>query len=605
MLGLDIGHASVKAVVLRSRGRSVECLGAGHLPFLSEERTAELPGSLACWLRGAGWDSFETTASVPQFLATVEHAQFPKSSAAALRGMASFEVRHLAALSDDDFVSDFTFSGSKGEDSLSVLIAMCRQSVVLERIAWLEQANVKLVDLALSGSALATAFLHLHPRSKNLSCHQLVLDIGSEVTTIAVVAGGKLIYSSAVMVGADAFRKPAESQADEFSGPVFLTVSAMAPGAAGTAVAAALATAIKSALEDGLSEMGSDVVGQPVAFLALCGGGVQVPGLSRYLERAFDCPGIILGVPVPDHADPDPSLVTAFGLALHGLGQSPFPLSMAPSVLKRKTRCRRRFPWLLAASAILAAFLVVFEVDRYQRLRRHTADLTRNLRDLTHCQELIPRLDAAQQAIERKHLTLAPIVAKANRQHRYAATINRLVTAHQDLQHRLAEDESWVVYLADNESFQARYSAKAAGVPGRLPAANGAAVPAPPNPFPEAVPAPSAILARTVADVKPPDYMVTGLYATAGRENIFRLIKPLVHSLTRPDGESAGSTALFANVDLMSDVDAAVQEEIFSGWAERARQQPSAGHRHFLLKLPFSCRDVERGVLPPEPGDVE
>jgi Tfp pilus assembly PilM family ATPase len=198
-LGLDLGSACFKSVVLGLQdGKPVvvrqHSLGVRAQGILNE---ADLYASAAEWLQRTECNGLPTAVGLPQFLSTTQVIDFPAGSGeAGLDEMVAFETRQLAGLSDEAFVHDYHVLPPGFGRRNPVLIGICRETVIRERMAALQQAGIAAPQLAMSGIAAVNSLLHLHPEAAGGQAPVLLVDIGQENSSAVILAAGQPLFSS-------------------------------------------------------------------------------------------------------------------------------------------------------------------------------------------------------------------------------------------------------------------------------------------------------------------------------------------------------------------------------------------------------------------------
>jgi type IV pilus assembly protein PilM len=599
--GLDIGQAAIKGVLLEKTGRHISVVESGILDCRAEGilDQAELCRELEPWLQSRNWLGRETVAGIPQYLAGTQTSDFPKSSDRNLDEMVSFETRNLAGLSDDTFIFDYALMPDPAASSNPVLIGLCRESVVQERTDMLEQAGIQLADCALAGIALANACFHLYPDTAETTSPQLVLDIGAESSTIVIIAHSSVRFTASLLFGTDRFAQIVAQQLniplEEAERQLRARQIALDPlDATLTAAVQPLENEIRTALDHWKAQERGELARLQFSRVFLCGGGAWIQGMDRVLGRLFDCPAQVIGVPTSPGGQPDPVYVCAYGLALQGLSAARFDVSLALPQTRWRTRRRRRFVFL-AAAAILAGLLVTaLEVGRFVRLDQRENELQKRMSELAACNAIVPDLENVIRDIDHHQRMLLPFAEKGNHARRFHSAIRLLAQARQGMidgagAARAVPEEGWVIYLADQQSFQGGKEALSkddAAAPGGTLGG---------SPFRPLL-GPAGVLSgtadtgsdqrRLVTDIRPWTGLVAAVYTATEANEPYRLVRLFVSELNK--------TALFEGVDLMPEPESAGREDIFLSWSAVPEGMIPATFKRFFLKLPFETLDVRR-----------
>ncbi|MCK5803849.1 MAG: pilus assembly protein PilM [Lentisphaeria bacterium] len=326
-LGIDVGSSGVNAVALTLVRKEVqiEKLDTHDTGAEGILNDAELYASLGEWLTARKWAKRELVFGLPQFVCTTQVADFPAGSASGLEDMVSYETQQLAGLSEEGFIHDYAVMQALFGRKNPVLIGVCRESVVRERIAAISGAGVAPAALAMQGLAAVNALLWLQPEVVEEPTPQILLDLGKEGTTVAVVAAGQPLYVGSLDFGSYLYTRAlaGKMKCDEGEAEIRkhqLDLTQEAPTSAVFQVTRKLETELQYAVEHWRAQERGELNEVPISGVWLCGGGARLGGLSEILESRLDCPVRLFGPTDSEGGQPMPEHVTAFGLALAGLG---------------------------------------------------------------------------------------------------------------------------------------------------------------------------------------------------------------------------------------------------------------------------------------------
>lgn len=590
-VGLDIGHGAAKAVRLVRRGKDELAIDRMVLLDVQQEGLLdenELRRGLVSWLGENELKGRPFTVGIPQYLATTQISDFPPGvKGDELAGMVSFETMQLAGLSDDAFSSDFHVMEPKFGRKNPVLIGVCRQSVIDDRLRMLTGEGIDVVNLGMNGLALASAFYHLHPDALDEDRPSLILDLGEENTTLLVIAGGHVLFVGTLPFGASRYTEAlashwncSDTEADRRKrGFVLDPKDATHPL---HAVNVQLEGEMRNALEHWRAGEKEELSHLLLGKIWLTGGGAALDGLGECLGRFFGCEVVLFGPADPATGLAVPSMTTAFGLALQGFGAARILLSLSPASLRWRQRRKRLFPYLLATEAILALILIVGMLRYSFRLDRENEVFGKQVEELSRCKSLIPQLKRQMAAMDHHERMLIPFVEKGNRAQRFLTTMAEL--------DRVRGEKDFFVFLADRLSYDEMRAAKpetgAAARPGQQ-----AANPASGGMFSvvsieEARRSRDANLLNAVLVDDTPllASMVVAGHIPYQVEGRFGPMLVMVDKLNQ------GS--VFKGVDDISQ-DRQIEEQIFNLWERFWREKPSKGRfTQFMFNLPFAQRDV-------------
>ena len=610
-LGLDIGQATVKAVLLSRSGHTVRVEGKGTLDLRAEGiiDEHELYRELRPWVNNQGWQKYDIVASIPQYVATTQITDFPPGSDKNLDEMVSFETQQLAGLSEDSFLHDYQPQPPKFGRRNPVLIGICRESVIEERATNLREAGVPLTDFTISSTALAAAYLHLYPESGARETPQLVLDIGAENTTAAILAGGDLLYTASLMCGADRYNQilaqelgisveKVEEQnkqyrinpADRDSPPI--------------TAARIFEREILNTIEQWRSDERPEIGRIQFSKVCICGGGAAINGIDKYLSDLLECPAEIIGVPLTDEDQDDPRLVTAYGLALQGVGASAVTISLAPPTMKQWVHRRRRFPCL--ATAIVTSILVValLQTRHYLYLRDRESKLDAIEAKLERSNEIIPELEEIDLQTQMYERILTPYAESCNHTRQLQMTINELGRACNELANNSTNTRSkrdtggWVIYIADEKSYHSGKQDRTgenyeSGSISTQPRAPFAITDGEKSGEKEITDATAETLTLAVSDHPTWKSFVAAIYAA----------QPADHPLSRVRAftDALNSSELFENskqdrVDTFQDKDIRGREDIFRPWLDSPVNLNN--YRRAVIRLPLSDQHLVINSIP-------
>lgn len=209
-IGLDIGQTSAKALVLSRSGKKAVLRRAEIFRSREEglrgDDEIELFNAVGGWLKELKLGVPYIYLGMPQFMATTQISDFAQGAKGEeLEKMVGYETMQLSGLSDESFVYDYhTMPVGNGRKN-PVMIGICREANLNDYCERATNAEIKLDDVAMNGLALANAFFNLHPEAMKDDRPQVLLDVGSENTTMVVVVSGQVLYVGGMMAGGQQF----------------------------------------------------------------------------------------------------------------------------------------------------------------------------------------------------------------------------------------------------------------------------------------------------------------------------------------------------------------------------------------------------------------
>ncbi len=453
-LGIDLGSASAKAVVVRIDNKvprlvAIDALDTGAEGILNEK---ELYASVAGWLREAPWAQGTQTVGLPQYLATTQISDFPALVQDGLEDMVRYETQQLAGLSDESFVHDFQVLEPGHGRRNPILIGLCRESVVRERILALQGAGLQPASLGMNGIASLNALFFLHPEAgQDGNQPQALVDIGQDTCTIVVFCGSRPLYTGTLDFGshmlteallerAGGDERKAEQRKRE------LDVNDAASSAV-RELMRRLDSEIQNALEHWRDQQPGELAEEACKVIWLCGGGARQAGLPEYLADRYECPVLRFGPPDPSHENaPMPEYAAALGLALLGARVATVGICLMPSETKWALLRHRRLPWLVAAFVLTALAMTALVAAAFVGARRLLSEQDAYAQELSVCDQHIARIRKMEAGVTSNEAQIVPLVEKGNRARQVLRCLDDLAG--------MNEDGSWFVYLGDELSYE-------------------------------------------------------------------------------------------------------------------------------------------------------
>lgn len=615
VVGLDMGRSSVKAVAVRG-GRIAQrgCLDC-RAEGMVDDPEAVLE-ALPEWLSGLGLKESEMTVCTPQYLGTVQVSDFPAGvTSAKLDQMVAYETEQAAGLSEDGFLHDHAAQPPGLGKQNPVIIGIAKSTVIEERAQELEPAGLNLYDFTLSGIALANAYFALHPKKSGSPTPQMLLDIGFESSTLVIVAGGQILSVSSLLFGGQRYTLDlakhldvSEEEAENAKAEADLD----AGGEDGPLRRATrqLESEIREAVDHWRSQETGEAGTRMFEFIGVCGGGAKLGGLVQHLGREYGCEARIIG-PSDKTGAPDPQATVAYGAALQAAGCAALPVSLRTPAIANHAARRANAGTFTLAVLLLAAAVALGGAWHYRNLRAEELAATKRIDELKRCERVIPELNKLIRVREHRERKVLPIVAKANRAHRYLCAVDALAD--------VRGEDDWFIYLSDQESYHRvpgeeeeeerdrrtqRDSESNNRNPvrddrrlmGFLPGASGEDAPSTNREFPRVSP---------VTEVKPMRALVAAGFSKYRVTEPYKHVREMVERLngTSKDKKNTKHDELFEGVDLLPNREIEPGKQLFGPWLEHIDRNEATRDKYkpFLLKLPFAAQPV----IAPENKETE
>ena len=307
LIAVDLGRHTVKVTVLKMSSRNSVIEGRFSEPVQLQERYAdpEWTARLAAFARliqkNPSWNSgSEYVIAWPGDAATVRRLRLPFTDRAHIERTLPFAVEEEVPFDLDDMLLTFKVLGGVGQSD--VLVALARTEAVRGLLDLLAEQKIDPKYIFLDVDPLAS----YAPREGVTA----VLDLGHELTSVAVVRDGALQWSRTLNVGGRHFIEALASVIDLTVAPEAL----LAGDGLGAATWADWPLAAKEAISAPLGLMltelrsslivAEDVLGNEITQVRLCGGLAQFGTLRNLLETD-------LGVAVEPVTTEDGTLVPA------------------------------------------------------------------------------------------------------------------------------------------------------------------------------------------------------------------------------------------------------------------------------------------------------
>lgn len=597
-IGLDIGSASVKVSVFEGdgkRARFVECREFD----LTEEgilNEGEMYRGLHDWLAGQKLLNARTCVGIPQYLATTSLAEFPPAKPSQLGALVEQEARQMGDFTDESFLHGYVPVKSGFGRKNPVLIGLCREQVVRERMQALETAEIRCDDVSMSGLAVVNTLMQLHPECKDSTKPILVLDLGKINSTAIVLAGGQPLFIGSMMFGGESFEhavrehiathKSLSGQGEAAIGTLLADADLMAETQHSDMWRAAksLDSEIQNVVEHWRSQERAELSEVPIGNVYLCGGASRVGGLREWLENAFECKMELLGPEIGGTVRPE--FAVAYGVGLECSQASDLPLSLLPQEIVNMHHRLKRFPLAVGAAVVLLLALFGFELSVWLRCRRLMEEMSHYERQLGQCEALIRKIDESVGAFDKLEQRIAPLAETVNRSGRILKAL--------DVVSRSSDEGTWFYYLADAASYRdwgerevhadewqdgGRRSRKPQKDQKKI--AVGIFETGPVKETQSEVEFP--VVVRT-KDVRNEAAMVaagfTAMADKAGYSDAMKRVNDLAVKL--------GDKTMFERVDTMEDVSEGTRAEIARPWTDFLFKMKGRYYKPFTLRMPYS-----------------
>ena len=456
-IGIDIGSASVKISVFEGDGKRAHFVECREFDLTEEGilNEGELYRGLHDWLAGQKLLGARTCVGIPQYLATTSLADFPPAKPSQLGSLVEQEARQMGDFTDEHFLHGYVPVKAGFGRNNPVLIGLCREEVVRERMRALDTADIPCDDVSMSGLAVVNTLLKLHPECMDDKKPILILDLGKMNSTAVVLAGGQPLFIGSMSFGGESFERAVrervtthkslagtgEAGIDTMLAEMDLTQES--PHSDLWRVVKSLDSEIQNIVEHWRSQEREELSEVPIGRVFLCGGACRVGGLRKWLEDAFEIHMELLGPEIGGEIRPE--FAVAYGIGLESAAACALPLSLLPPEVVAVNHRLRRFPIAVCASVVLLLSILGFELAVWRRCTRMMEEMSHYEEQLGQCDALIRKIDetvGTSVQLEQRMMPLAESVNRSGRLLKALGTISRSCT-----------EDTWFYYLADAASY--------------------------------------------------------------------------------------------------------------------------------------------------------
>jgi type IV pilus assembly protein PilM len=382
IVSVDIGGTSVRAVEMEigaGENGAARILKRGSIPlgFNAWDDLATVTDSLAQAIRGAlsagGISTSTVVTALPRRLVAVKYAQVPPAEPEHIRDMVQYEAQQYIPFALEDVIIGHQIVSEPGEDMTNVLIVAARRSLVEQLLAAFDKAGLEVTNLSVSALGLAE-------NASRTPTPTGLLDVEAGEMDIAVVSGGKLLFTRATALG---------ESPDTPSGGSMLA----------------------GEVSRSLSAYQNEYRAQPVSQLLVSGSASARNGLVESLGGMLQVPVNRMNGQLLPAGDPEaPAFATAIGLALGAGEYAISEINLLPSSRsERKLAAKRRATTVFSLAAAIAIIGVIgFFLTRSiaaQQVERKKAEAANA--KLTAMQTVVDRQQKTSDLIDNTYETVA------------------------------------------------------------------------------------------------------------------------------------------------------------------------------------------------------
>jgi type IV pilus assembly protein PilM len=424
-VGLDIGSSAVKSVMLELGPDGKVTLQKFDLFEARAEGIVDEKELFSSAVQRVGeFKSPHATVAVglPQFFGSTQINDFPELADDQMLGdLVAAETRQLGGLSEENYLYDYQRITPGAGRQNPVFIVVCRENSVREYIEAVQTAGLEFAELSMTGVGMVNALASLHPEAFAAKGLQIILDLGSDNTEMAVVRDGDLVMLNNLNFGAGRFTAVLqqslsidEAQAEQYKRSEQARISEDYDQQSLLESAQGFAHEIGYTLEQWLLGEPESLAGQKPARIWLCGAGAKLRGLEAFLQKQFECPVTVFGPADPAGGTTEPGYATAYGLALQGVGAARFHLSFLPASIRWQQKRRANLWWLIGATAALHLGLFIWLWHSAGFLQAEQSKLSQYREDLTKCNEIATAYSKAKLDVDSAERVCVPFISRGS-----------------------------------------------------------------------------------------------------------------------------------------------------------------------------------------------
>jgi len=213
LTGLDLGSRAIKAIVLSrmKTGYSLASAAYEEIPFPDEEipRDQLMNDALIKFVKGGGVKTKDVVVALSGEFVNIRPAEIPKMPPEELRNVLNYDIESYIPVNREESVVDFQILGdSKGDASkMNVLIVAGRleNAELLYKLTTQAKLNCSAVDI--DELALANMFEVNYAWEEDYKKTICLLNIGNRMTSLLIFDEGMLRFVRPITIAGEAFTK--------------------------------------------------------------------------------------------------------------------------------------------------------------------------------------------------------------------------------------------------------------------------------------------------------------------------------------------------------------------------------------------------------------
>ena len=470
VIGLDVGHSTVKVVLAQRAAKTLRVLRAETVRLPPEG--TDKASAIHRWLTDLKLDRYPCVIGITGQSAMFQPLTVDEKDPRTFDQIAAVEINRFNELASEPTLYGFTpVRTSSGARRL--LLCMARPAIVDAALAAAGGAGVEVVDIVPAPVALFNAVEALGLGSPE---PYLAVDIGHGVTEVAVGNHEGLMFARSFAIGGQFFTQELAKgaaiplrQAETAKEAVdSLARTEAKTQAALTRAADAWISEFQVCLSV-LRNLFPNDKDRPARVL-VSGGGASLGGLLPLLHDRLGMDVAAVQAPRSVAIPGDVSrFLVATGLAVSGLGMADSPISLLPPGLRDELLLKRQKKYWIAAAVVAAMILAVSVVGGYMDFKRMEKQLNVQRDSLRRCQDLARQIETTKGRNDLILSTATPILSML----KTSPLLRDLMALVADAK----DADDWISLIADSRSYFSQADSAmppAAPPPGAPPRGRGA-----------------------------------------------------------------------------------------------------------------------------------
>jgi Tfp pilus assembly PilM family ATPase len=314
VIAVEVGSEWLK-LVQTSSGRRGPYISGVHLHRL-EGGDESLPAAVATAIKELKLPRLPVVACLPRQMVNIRFLDLPSTNPREIADMVDLQIGKQTPYSRDEIVFHYRPVGSAREGYARVMLVIVQRMMAQQRFHVLEEAGLRVEKMSVSSEGLLNWFRLSQAAAVTDGETVVLLDVDSNYTDLAVVAGGELAFSRSILIGAGQLLGEPGRWMEKLLGEI----------------------------QHSLDTYRSELPGQKISRLCVTGAGPAVPDLSRRLEETFDfgvtnvdaLAGAEMRKPVPALQDPAYRSVSITPLVGVALAPQALTLDLTPDAAKAR-----------------------------------------------------------------------------------------------------------------------------------------------------------------------------------------------------------------------------------------------------------------------------